>query len=133
MIKAYDSSKVILLVNDMQITGLAEDTPIGFEAAEDGFEYSVGFYKEDVVISETNNDVHTATIILQATSPYVKVLDGYAARNEFVSVYVMNNNEPREKSGGTTARIQRPANRSYAKTSENREYSVVVFDYKIED
>lgn len=125
----YDSSKVILTVDNIHITGLADGTFISFEADSDGFSYSVGASPGDVVISESNDEVRSATITLQATSPYVKVLDKIAKSKRMVPIYAMNNNEPKEKSGGSMARIQRPAARSYGKEAENREYNVVVFDY----
>lgn len=128
----YDSSKVIVTVDNTHITGLADGTFIAFEAAEDGFSHSVGANPADVVISETNDETRTATITLQPTSPYVKYLDDIAKSKKMVPVYAMNNNEPREKSGGSMARIQRPAARSYGKEAENREYNIVVFDYSEE-
>lgn len=125
----YDSSKVILTIDNMHITGLADGTFISFEADSDGFSYTVGANAGDVVVSESNDEVRTGTITLQPTSPYVKVLDNIAKSKRMVPVYAMNNNEPKEKSGGSMARIQRPAARSYGKEAENREYSVVIFDY----
>ncbi|MFC2948533.1 phage structural protein [Virgibacillus sediminis] len=125
----YDSSKVILTVDNTHITGLADGTFISFESAADGFSYVVGANPGDVVVSETNDETRTATVVLQATSPYVKFLDDIAKSKRMVPVYCMNNNEPKEKAGGTMARIQRPASRSYGKEAENREYTIVVFDY----
>ncbi|WP_088005604.1 phage structural protein [Indiicoccus explosivorum] len=125
----YDSSKVIVTVDNMHITGLADGTFISFEAAEDGFSYSVGAAPGDVVVSETNDETRTATLVLQQTSPYVSYLDNIAKSKRLVPVYCMNTNEPKEKSGGTMCRIQRPAARSYGKEAANREYSIVVFDY----
>ncbi|AKG05521.1 hypothetical protein AAV35_012680 [Salimicrobium jeotgali] len=128
----YDSSKVNLTVDDTHITGLAADTFISFEAAEDGFTHAVGANPGDVVVSETNDETRTATIILQQTSPYVKFLDNIAKEKRMVPVYCMNNNEPKEKVGGTMARIQRPSNKSYGKEAQNREFSIVIFDYSEE-
>lgn len=125
----YDSSKVILTVDNVHITGLADGTFLTFESDADGFSYTVGANAGDVVVSETNDEVRTATVTLQQTSPYVKYLDDIAKSKRMVPVYAMNNNEPKEKSGGTMARIQRPAARSYGKEAENREYTIVVFDY----
>ncbi|QAS52806.1 phage structural protein [Halobacillus litoralis] len=129
----YDSQKVQLLVDDVQITGLSSDTFISFEPAEgESFSYSVGANPKDVVVSETNNDVHTATVVLQQTSPYVAFLNRIAKEKRMVPVYAINNNEPKEKAGGSQARIQRPANLSYGKEASNREFTIVVFDYSVE-
>lgn len=125
----YDSSKVILTIDNTHITGLADGTFLTFEPEADGFSYTVGANPGDVVVSETNDETRTATVTLQSTSPYVKFLDDIAKSKRMVPVYAMNNNEPKEKSGGTMARIQRPAARSYGKEAENREYNIVVFDY----
>lgn len=129
----YDSTKVQVLINDVNITGLSEDTFASFEPVEgDSFSYSVGANPGDVVISETNNDVHTMTLVLQPTSPYVSYLNRLAKEKQMVPAYVINNNEPKEKAGGSQARIQRPANVAYGKEAQNREFTIVVFDYSVE-
>ena len=126
--RSYDAKNVTVTVGGVYITGFAEGSFVECEKAEDTFQTSVGA-QGDVAVAEVNNPLGAITLTLQQTSPSVPYLDRLAASKQMVSVWVINQNEPREKTGGTQARVLRPASRSYSNSVEARAYQLQVFDY----
>lgn len=128
MIRSYDAKNVTVIVDAVYITGFAEGSFVECEKAEDTFQTSVGA-QGDVGISEVNNPLGTITLTLQQTSPSISYLDRLAASKQLVPVWVVSNNEPKEKTGGTMARVLRPASRAYSNSIESRSFQFQVFDY----
>jgi len=127
-ITTYDAKSVTVTVNGVYITGFAEGSFVECEKAEDSFQTSVGA-QGDVAISEVNNPLGNITITLQQSSPSIPYLNRLAASKQVVSVWVINSNTPREKIGGTKARILRPAATTFSNSVESRSYQFQVFDY----
>jgi hypothetical protein len=127
-ITSYDAKNVTVIVDGVYITGFAEGSFVDCEKAEDTFQTSVGA-QGDVGISEVNNPIGTITITLQQTSPSVSYLNRLAAYKRIVPVWVISNNTPREKIGGTQARVLRPARATFSNNIESRAYQFQVFDY----
>jgi predicted type IV restriction endonuclease len=128
MINSYDAKNVTVVVDGVYITGFAEGSFVECEKAEDTYQTSVGA-QGDVGISEVNNPLGNITITLQQTSPSVSYLNRLAASKRIVSVWVISNNTPREKIGGTQARVLRPAQTTYSNSIESRAFQLQVFDY----
>jgi hypothetical protein len=127
-IRSYDAKNVTVVVDGIYITGFAEGSFVECEKAEDTYQTSVGA-QGDVGISEVNNPLGNITITLQQTSPSVSYLNRLAASKRIVSVWVISNNTPREKIGGTQARVLRPAQSTFSNAIESRAFQLQVFDY----
>lgn len=127
-ITSYDAKNVTVIVDGVYITGFSEGSFIECEKAEDTFQTSVGA-QGDVGISEVNNPIGNITITLQQTSPSVTYLNRLASSKRIVSVWVISNNTPREKIGGTQARVLRPAQSTFSNSIESRAFQLQVFDY----
>lgn len=124
----YDAKDVALTVDGVFITGFADGTFIEAEKDEDNMDTAVGA-QGDVVDSTVNNPLGTITVTLQQTSPSVSYLTQLANSGEHVPVYIISNNEPKEKIGGSEARIRKPASVSFSDTAESREFEITVYDY----
>ena len=127
-IAVYDAKKVTVTVNGQFITGFAEGTFVTATKDEDGFEPSVSA-QGDVGIAVRNNTLGTVEITLNQTSPSINMLDRLASDSTMIPVWVISNNEVKEKSGGTKAMITKPADKEYSDTISERTYEVKVFDY----
>lgn len=127
-ISSYDAKNVTVTVDNVYITGYAENSFIECEKAEDTFQTSVGA-QGDVGISEVNNPVGTITITLQQTSPSIDYLNGLAVSKKMVPIWVISQNEITEKIGGTKARVTKPAQASFSNAIEQRQFKITVFDY----
>jgi len=127
----YDAKSVTVVVDGVYITGFAEGSFVECEKAEDTFQTSVGA-QGDVGISEVNNPLGSITITLQQTSPSVSYLNRLASSKRMVPIWVINGNTPREKIGGTQARVLRPAQATYSNSIESRAFQFQVFDYTIQ-
>jgi hypothetical protein len=124
----FDAKSVTVTVNGTFITGFADGTFVQGEKDEDNFTTSVGA-QGDVVVNEVNNPLGTVTITIQQTSPSVAYLNGLANSKEFVPVWVISNNSPKEKFGGSKCRVKKPSSSSFSNEDEDREYEIQVFDY----
>ncbi|MCY9758974.1 DUF3277 family protein [Paenibacillus alvei] len=128
----YDAMDVTVMVDETFITGFADGSMVEGEKDEENFSASVGA-QGDVVVSEVNNPLGTITITLQQTSPAVSFLNKLANTKKEVSVWVIYNGTPKEKFGGSRARIKKPATSSYSNEAEDREFELQVFDYTVEN
>lgn len=127
----YDAKNVSATFNNVFITGFADGTAIEGEKNEDNASHSVGI-QGDVVISETNDPTGVVTITLQQTSPSVAYLTKCANAGIVAPLWVISNNEPKEKMGGNFARVLKPANKSFSNEAETREFQIAVYDYTVE-
>ncbi|MCE5168526.1 DUF3277 family protein [Paenibacillus profundus] len=127
----YDAMDVTVTVDGTFITGFAEGSMVEGEKDEENFSASVGA-QGDVVVSEVNNPLGTITITLQQTSPSVSFLNQLANSKKTVPVWVIYGGTPKEKFGGSRARIKKPATASYSDEAEDREFELQVFDYTVE-
>ena len=124
----YDARKVTVTVDGQFITGFAEGTFVTASKDEDGFEPSISA-QGDVGVAVRNNTLGTIEITLNQTSPSINFLDQLAASFKVVPVWVISNNEVKEKSGGTMAMITKPSDKEYSDTISERTYEIKVFDY----
>ncbi|BFH10697.1 DUF3277 family protein [Paenibacillus melissococcoides] len=127
----YDAMDVTVTVDGTFITGFSEGSMVEGEKDEDNFAASVGA-QGDVVVSEVNNPLGTITITLQQTSPSVSFLNQLANAKKMVPVWVIYNGTPKEKFGGSRARVKKPATSSFSNEAEDREFEIQVFDYTVE-
>lgn len=128
-ITTYNAKDVSVTVDNVFITGFAEGTFVEAAKDEDNFDTSVGA-QGDVAISEVNNSLGTITITLQQNSPSIPFLDRLAKSRRVVPAYVISNSGGvKEITGGSRARVVKPADKTYADTAEDREYELRVFDY----
>ncbi|TMV49361.1 DUF3277 domain-containing protein [Paenibacillus mesophilus] len=127
-IASYDAKNVSVTVDSVFITGFAESTFVECEKAEDTFQTSVGA-QGDVGISEVNNPLGTINLTVQQTSPSLAYLNRLAASKRIVPVWVISQNEVKEKIGGTQARVMKGAPSSFSNAIESRAFQIQVFDY----
>ncbi|MGG1443510.1 phage protein [Brevibacillus laterosporus] len=127
-VTSYDAMEVTVTVNGTFITGFTDGSFVECEKDEDHFSTSVGA-QGDVVVSEINNPLGTIKLTLQATSPSIAFLNKLAKQKEMSDIWVISNGEPKEKTGGTQARIKKQAAVTYSDEAEDREFEIVVLDY----
>lgn len=124
----YDANLCTLTVDSQFITGFEDGSMISAEKDEESFSTKVdaqGF----VIISETNNPLGTITATLSQTSPsYEYLMKKAKAKAEF-PVWVNYTGTPKEKAGGTRARIKKTPNKEFAAEAGAREFEFQVFDY----
>ena len=129
-ITSYNAQDVSVTVDNVFITGFAEGTFVEAAKDEDNFDTSVGA-QGDVAITEVNNTLGTITITLQHGSPSISYLNRLANSGRLVPAYVIANSiAGKEISGGSQARVVKPADKTYADTTEDREFEIRVFDYE---
>lgn len=80
-VRSYNSSRVLIIVGGIPLTGLATDTFVEIAPAADRVSASVGADGE-VARSINPNRMHSVTITLQGTSFSNDVLSGLAAVDE---------------------------------------------------
>lgn len=127
-IGSYDAKNVTITVDGTYITGFAESTFVEAEKEENTFQTSVGA-QGDVGISEVNNPIGTITLTLQQTSPSLAYLNRLAASKKMVSVWVISQNQIKEKFGGSQARVVKPAPSAFSNEIESRAFEIQVFDF----
>ena len=121
----YNPKDTSLTINGIYITGLGEDS-VSFEFEEERGEAVVGA-QGDVVFNETNNQLATMSVTIQASSPQYKTLLNYARQGTVFPVWGVNKSVG-ERFGGTKARFKNPAAISYGSTLEDRTFEILVFD-----
>ncbi|KZN96163.1 hypothetical protein AZI98_08855 [Aeribacillus pallidus] len=130
-IRTYDATNVTVTVDGKFITGFAEGSFVECEKDETNFDVKVSA-QGDVSIAKRNNTLGTITITLSQTSPSVSFLDSLANSGKMFPISVISNNEVKEKVYGTKAMVEKPANKTFSDEAEDREFTIKVFDYKVE-
>lgn len=125
----YNPNDTTLTIDGVFITGMGEDM-IEFEFDEERFETVVGA-QGDVVVNETNNNLATMTLNIQASSPQYAMCLDYARRGTIFPVWGMNKSVG-ERFGGTKARFKNPPTVAYGTELEDRELAIQVFDGTVE-
>lgn len=125
----YNPKDTVITIDGVFITGLGEDM-ISFEFDEERFSTAVGA-QGDVVVNETNNNLATMTLTIQASSPQYKMLLNYARQGTTFPVWGVNKSIG-ERFGGTQARFKNPPSISYGTEMEDREFEITVFDGVVE-
>ena len=125
----YDARKVTIVFDGVFITGLAEGTFVDCSRNEESFESEVGGQGE-VDVSEINDPRGTITVTLRQTSPSLPFLQAAANQKRVAPLWVYSANSPREKTGGSEARLKKVADVSHGARAENRELEFEVFDYE---
>lgn len=129
-ITSYDAKTVSVIVNGVFLTGFAESM-VEVEKTEDGYSTKVGA-QGDVIRTKTNNDLGTITVTLLQTSPQAAYLDRLANSGQLVPVSVISAGPPKETSQATQAYVTKPATRTYANESEDREFTIQCLDLKMD-
>ncbi len=125
----YNPNDTTVTLDGIFLTGLGEDM-ISFEFEEERGEAVVGA-QGDVVFNETNNNLATMTIGIQASSPQYKTMLEYARNGTVFPIWGVNKSIG-ERFGGTKARFKNPAAISYGSSLEDREFEILVFDGVVE-
>lgn len=125
----YDAKDCTIVVNNVYITGLAEDMVTG-EKDEEMFSTSVGA-QGDVVVNETNNTLGTITLTVQGTSPQKGMLLDLARAGTVFPIWVTNPNIG-ERFGGSQARIKNYPSLEHGAELADREFEIQVFDYDVQ-
>ena len=121
----YNAKDTVITVDGVHITGLGESM-WNFEKQEALAEDSVGA-QGDVVRSEINNPLYTATIGVQRTSPQFNFLKSLKDRTEPFSVWC-NNKSLGVKEGGTQALVTELPASALGATAEDVEFAFTVYD-----
>lgn len=125
----YNSKDCTITVNGVYITGLGENMVTGSKD-EEFFSTSVGA-QGDVIMNDTNNDLGTVTITVQATSPQKPLLLALAKAGSVVPLWVTNKSIG-ERMGGTYARIKNYPELANSAEAEDREFEFAVMDYTVD-
>ena len=128
-VATYNAKDCTVIVGGVYITGLGEDM-VSFEKDEELFSTSVGA-QGDVVVNETNNELGTVTLSVQATSPQKSYLLNLARSRKEFAVWVTNKTL-RERFGGTRAMVKNYPELTNGAEAEDREFEIQVFDSSIE-
>lgn len=121
----YNAKDTTITVNGVNITGVGEDM-LTIEKDEEFFSTSVGA-QGDVVKSEINNPLGSATLTLQVTSPQFAYLMELAKQSEPFPFWYTNKSLG-ERCGGTMANIK-----NYPETARGAEAEDVEFEFQIFD
>lgn len=124
-ISSYNAKDTTITVNGVYITGLGEDM-ISWEKEESYFETVVGA-QGDVLVSETNNDIHTMTVTVQPTSPQMPMLLDLQKKKTMFPVWGINK-ALGVRFGGTQARIKEAPEIALNAEAEDMEFQICVFD-----
>ncbi len=125
---AYNAKDCIITWGNLFLTGLGEDMVTG-EKDEEMFSTKVGA-QGDVVVNETNNNLGTVTVTVQATCPQRAQLIADAKAGAVKPLWV-NNKALGTSFGGTQARIKNYPEISLAQEAEDSEFEFQVFDYTV--
>lgn len=127
--RPYNPADVNLVVGGVVITGVAADTWITAERAEDDFTEYVGA-KGEVALAETNNRSGTIKVTVENTSPsstYLYQLAKKRGSNAIVPVSIVDANQHGKiRVSGAEARVRRPANYEAGKAITEREFEIFV-------
>ena len=126
---SYNANDCVIDWGTTSITGLGEDMVTG-EKDEEMFSTSVGA-QGDVVVNETNNNLGTVTLTVQATSPQRKLLID-DAKNGAVKPLWVTNSKLGEKFGGSQARIKNFPSIERGTEASDLEIEFQVFDYTVD-
>lgn len=123
----YDSSKAIALVGGRKITGFYGDEAL--KARRTNALVSVEEdHNGDAVHSMSNSKLGEVEITVSQQSPdYHYLLD---LQNQMVPVWIHNNNNVAEKTGGSRAMLENTPEASHGKTSGGRTFKFLVADYE---
>lgn len=124
----YDANLCTVAVDSRFITGFEDGTMISAEKDEDYFTEKAdaqGF----AIVSETNNPFGTINLTLSQTSPSYAYMQELAKSRREVPVWVNYAGEPKEKAGGTRARVKKTAGKEFGDEAGSREFEIKVFDY----
>lgn len=124
-VTSYDAKDTTITVDGVHITGLGEDM-ISWEKEEDFFETAVGA-QGDVVVSETNNDIHNMTVTVQPTSPQFPMLIDLQKKKKMFPVWGINK-KLGVRFGGTQARVKEAPEITLGTAAEDAEFVICVFD-----
>lgn len=121
----YNAKDTTVTIDNVNITGFGEDM-LTIEKDEELFSTSVGA-QGDVVKSEINNSLGTATLTIQVTSPqYTKLIQLAKQSDPFPFWYT--NKSLGERSGGTMANIKNYPEISRGSEAEDVEFEFQIFD-----
>lgn len=121
----YNPKDVTVTIDGVFVTGLGEDM-ISFEFDEERFSTAVGA-QGDVVVNESNNQLASLTLTVQASSPQYSMMLEYAKKGTVFPVWVVNKSIG-ERCGGTQARFKNTPSISYGTELEDREFEIQVFN-----
>lgn len=125
----YNAKDCVITVDGVYLTGLGE-TMVSGEKDEDNASAAVGA-QGDVVINETNNELGTITITVQATCPQRKHLIKLAKTKAIFPIWV-NNKSLGSKFGGTKAFFKKTPAFEEGAEAADLEFEAQVCDYCVE-
>lgn len=125
----YNAKDTTVTVNGVNITGFGEDM-LTIEKDEELFTTSVGA-QGDVVKSEINNPLGSATLTVQVTSPQYPYLISLAKRSDSFPFWYTNKSLG-ERSGGTMANIKNYPSIDRGPEAEDVEFEFQIFDLTTE-
>ena len=121
----YNAKDTSIIIDNVHITGLSEDM-WSFEKDEALAENAVGA-QGDVVRSEINNSLYTATVTVQTTSPQVNFLLGLKDRVDPFPLWMINKSLNRREGGSMAMVTEVPSDELGAEAGE-LEFSFTVYD-----
>lgn len=131
MANVYDASKITTLINNKTVTGYKKGSFVTANKDEENVTAESNAHGE-VIFSRNNSGLGTITITLNQTSPFVKILNGYANTNTPFPIWV-DDPTNKERRGGTEAFVTKVADASYSESAEGRAYTIKVAEFKVDN
>lgn len=129
MIAVYDGSKVVLMLNGVEITGFMDNTPIKFSANNEAVSALEDLHGA-VSFAVSNSKLGTGEFTLSQTSPSLHYCLDLANRKTLVPVWVHSNNDVSEKAGGPQAIITKVPGVEFGKAITGRTFKVLISGYE---
>lgn len=124
----YDPENVNVFVDNIALTGFAEDSFIQAEHMEDAFTEYIGA-RGEVSYAENASKAGEITVTLASTSPSIPFLNELAQRkgeNAIIPVSIIDLNSNKETVSGDRARVRKPATYEAGKEISEREFVIFV-------
>lgn len=125
----YDASKITTTIANKIVSGYKKGTFVTANKDEQNVAVESNAQGE-ASFSLNNAALGTIVVTLNQTSPWNRILNGYASKNDFFDVWV---DDPinKERRGGTQAFVEKIADAAYSDGVEARAYTIKVGDFSV--
>lgn len=123
----YDASKITTTIANKIVSGYKKGTFVTANKDEQNVAVESNAQGE-ASFALNNSGLGTIVITLNQTSPWNRILNGYANKNEFFDIWV---DDPinKERRGGTQAFVEKLADATFSDGVEARAYTIKVGDF----
>lgn len=128
-IGVYDAKEVTVVIDEIIATGFGEGDFVKCEKVNEVTSTHVSA-KGDVGVAINHDSLGKITVTLsQISSVYELLMERARARKQF-PIWVISNNQVKEKMGGTMAHIKKYPEATFGNEISNRVFEIEVYDYE---